>query len=248
MFLLGRPAPGTPLHRVDHLLRWPLGVARVLAYRIPGYGPPLTRTEAAGDAGDLPVPVPPEVRADDVQYVADGTGALLHRCYSVVVDGADRGPEVLMAELSRDPNCAVPDAAVFQRTAGADGPMRLRDEWLIRMPAPWDGPVRVIGVTPSSFRFATLEGHLEAGQIEFRAAVRPDGALSFEIESWARPGDLAAHLLYNRLPLAKEIQLMVWARTCTAVAELVGGAPRDGVTAVTRVVDGPALDVLPPGV
>lgn len=220
----------------------------MLAHRIPGHGTSLTRTETTGDRTDLPSPVPEEVRADDLQYVAEGVGALLHRRYQVVVDGADRGPEVLIAELSRDPNCVVPDAAVFQRTVGAQGLMRLRDEWLIRMPAPWDGPVRVIGVSTTSFRLATLEGHLEAGQIEFRAAVRPDGALSFEIESWARPGDLLAHLLYNRLPLAKEIQLTVWARTCAAVAEFVGGTARSGVTVQTRVVDGPALDALPPGV
>ncbi|MBW0117507.1 DUF1990 family protein [Pseudonocardia sp. KRD-169] len=204
--------------------------------------------ESPGDGGDLPSAVPPALRHDDVQYVADGVGALLHRCYSVVVDGADRGPEVVMAELSRDPNCAVPDAAVFQRSRGEGGPMRLGDEFLIRMPAPWDGPVRVIDVTPYSFRFATLADHLEAGQIEFRCATRPDGALTFEIESWARPGDALAHVLYNWLPLAKEIQLTVWARTCAAVAELVGGTVRGGVSVITRVVDGPTLDALPVGV
>ncbi|MFB9382104.1 DUF1990 family protein [Pseudonocardia petroleophila] len=203
--------------------------------------------ESPGDAGDLPSAVPPGLR-HDVQYVADGVGSLLHRRYSVVVDGADRGPEVVMAELSRDPNCAVPDAAVFQRSSGRDGPLCVGDEFLIRMPAPWDGPVRVIDVTPLSFRFATLDDHLEAGQIEFRCGTRPDGALTFEIESWARPGDALAHILYNRLPLAKEIQLTVWARTCSAVAEIVGGTVRGGVSVVTRVVDGPTLDALPAGV
>lgn len=204
--------------------------------------------ESPGDEGDLPAAVPPAMRRDDVQYVADGVGALLHRRYSVVIDGADRGPEVVMAELSRDPNCAVPDAAVFQRSTGGDGPMRLGDEFVVRMPAPWDGPVRVIDVTSSSFRLATLDDHLEAGQIEFRCATRPDGALTFEIESWARPGDTIAHVLYNRLPLAKEIQLTVWGRTCAAVAELVGGTTRNGVSVVTRVVDGATLDDLPAGV
>ena len=51
-----------------------------------------------------------------------------------------------------------------------------------------DGPVRVVERTQTSFRFATLEGHLEAGQIEFSA--RYDGPmLEFRIESWARAGD-----------------------------------------------------------
>ena len=47
--------------------------------------------------------------------------------------------------------------------------MEVGDEYVVRMPGPWDGPVRVVEVTPTSFRLATLDGHLEAGQIEFRA-------------------------------------------------------------------------------
>ena len=36
----------------------------------------------------------------------------------------------------------------------------------------------------------------------------PEGdALRFEIESWARAGDRLSALLYNKLRLAKEIQL-----------------------------------------
>lgn len=222
------------MHRVDHLVRWPAGIARVLLQRLPG-GPGLHRTESHGDEHDLPLPVPPGVRDDRVQFVTDGVGELLRRRYSTVVDGADRTPEELFTAMQADPNCVVPDAAVFQRQAG-NGPMQLGDEYAIRMPAPWDGPVRVIDLTPRSFRFATLWGHLEAGQIEFRADTLPDGALRFEIESWARPGDRVAHLLYNRLPLAKEVQLTVWARTCTAVAGLVGGTARGGVSVDTRVV------------
>jgi hypothetical protein len=62
--------------------------------------------------------------------------------------------------------------------------------------------------TKSSFRLATLEGHLEAGQIEFRVlAAEP---MVFEIESWARSADRFADLLYHRARMAKEIQLHMW--------------------------------------
>lgn len=44
--------------------------------------------------------------------------------------------------------------------------MNVGDEYLVRMPGPWNGPVRVVGRTPTSFRLATLQGHLEAGQLE----------------------------------------------------------------------------------
>ena len=105
------------------------------------------------------------------------------------------------------------------------------------MPGPWDGPVRVVHRTPTSFRFATLAGHLEAGQIEFRACARGrSGWCVFEIESWARPGDRVSHLLYNRLLLAKEIQLNLWTETCLGVARSTGGRLRGGVRVHTRRV------------
>ena len=69
--------------------------------------------------------------------------------------------------------------------------MRRGDEFVVRMPGPWDGPVRVVRREADSFRLATLAGHLEAGEIEFRATGTPD-ALGFEIESWARAGEPAS--------------------------------------------------------
>jgi hypothetical protein len=115
--------------------------------------------------------------------------------------------------------------------------MAVGDEYVVRMPGPWDGPVRVIHRTPTSFRFATLRGHLEAGVIEFRARCEHD-ELVFEIESWARPGDRVSHLLYNKLLLAKEIQLNLWTETCLGVVRNSGGALRGGVRVQTRrVVD-----------
>jgi hypothetical protein len=75
--------------------------------------------------------------------------------------------------------------------------------------------------TKSSFRLATLEGHLEAGQIEFRVlAAEP---MVFEIESWARSADRFADLLYHRARMAKEIQLHMWIAFLEGVSELAGG-------------------------
>lgn len=252
MFLLGRPRPGSRAQIVEHALRWPLGIARVLWHRLPG-GPHVHRTETRGDGGDLPLPVPAARRDDLIQYVVDGVGDLLHRRYRIVVDDPGIGPCEVMDRFAEEPNCVVPEVAVFHRTRGAGGPLRPGDEYLIRMPAPWDGPVRVIGRGPESVRFATLYGHLEAGQIEFRAYTGTDGAMVFEIESWARPGDRMSDALYNYLSVAKAIQLTLWVETCTGVAVLAGGTPRGGVTAETRRVParqlatgGPAQP--PPGV
>jgi hypothetical protein len=128
--------------------------------------------------------------------------------------------------------------AVFRRTGGGGGRLETGDEFVVRMPGPWDGPVRVVRREPDSFRLATLAGHLEAGEIEFRAAGDGD-ALSFEIESWARAGDRLAALLYNKLRLAKEIQLNMWSHFCVRVAALAGGRPQGGVTIRTRWVPWP---------
>ena len=132
-------------------------------------------------------------------------------------------------------NQASPEMAVFRKTRGADGPLRYGDEFVVRMPGPWDGPVRVVHRDATSFRLATLQGHLEAGQIEFRGP--PDGdALRFEIESWARAGDRLADVMYNKLRLAKEIQLNMWTHFCIRAAALAGGRPQGGITIRTRWV------------
>jgi hypothetical protein len=147
-------------------------------------------------------------------------------------------PATLMKAVAANLNRASPEMAVFRKTRGAPGPIRHGDEIVVRMPGPWDGPVRVVSQDATSFRLATLDGHLEAGQIEFRAAQDGD-ALRFEIESWARAGDRLSHLLYNRLRLAKEIQLNMWSHLCVRAAALAGGRPRGGVTIHTRRLDWP---------
>ena len=74
-----------------------------------------------------------------------------------------------MARLQADPDSAAPsEFATFRKVSGDEGAMRPGDEYIVRMPGPWDGPVRVVEVSARSFRFMTLAGHLEAGQINFR--------------------------------------------------------------------------------
>jgi hypothetical protein len=227
-------------------LRWPVGLVRVLRFKLSPAGPAVHRSEEVGDAGDLPGPV---LDPDPVlQRVSDGVGDLLHRHYSVLVDGPELTPEALMARFGEDPNCAVPEVALFHRERGGPGPLAAGDEYRILIPGPWDGPVRVVGLTPRAVRLATLWGHLEAGQIEFRATTEDDGALRFSIESWARSGDRVSRLLYDRLPLAKEVQLTVWVQTCAAMAALAGGTPRDGVTVHTRRVPAEVVARPPAGV
>ena len=200
---------------------------------------PLHRSEETGDDSDLSG-LADEARqpGDGRQPATEGVGPLLHRCYSADITDTEVSPEALIDLMANRLNQVSPEMAVFRKTRGADGVLREGDEFVVRMPGPWDGPVRVAQRDQTSFRLVTLEGHLEAGQIEFRTA-RTGDALRFEIESWARAGDRLSDLMYNKLRLAKEIQLNMWTHFCIRAAALAGGRLQGGVTIRTRWVDWP---------
>jgi hypothetical protein len=217
-------------------VRWPLGLA-LTAWAYMWRTTPMHRRELSGTAEhDAPPPLPGAVARDGVQRPPDGAGPLLHRRYRARIRGARMGAEELMAELSADPNRVAPGGlARFHKVAGQPWRMAVGDEFVVRMPGPWDGPVRVVEVTPTSFRLATLEGHLEAGQIEWRA--EDDGELVFGVESWARSGDRLSDLMHNRLRMAKEVQLHMWTTVLERVARRAGGELPHGVDIETRRVD-----------
>jgi Domain of unknown function (DUF1990) len=221
--------------RLRIVLSWPVGIALV-SWRYMWRTIPLHRSEETGSAADLPDPAGEGSQpGDGRQPVSAGVGPLLHRRYSVSIAGSRMGPGTLIDKVAAKLNQVSPEMAVFRKTRGADGALRYGDEFVVRMPGPWDGPVRVVHRDATSFRLATLQGHLEAGQIEFRA--QPDGdTLRFEIESWARAGDRLADVMYNKLRLAKEVQLNMWTHFCIRAAALAGGRPRGGITIRTRWV------------
>ena len=196
------------------------------------------RSEEPGDPErDAPPPLPEELDRAELQGVDDGAGPLFHRRYSVAIRDTRLSPEELISQVCGDPDRVAPkELASFQKVHGPHGAMHVNDEYVVRMPAPWDGPVRVAAVTPNSFRLVTLASHLEAGQIEFRA--ERDGALlRFTIESWARNGDRFAELLYAHLRMAKEVQLHVWTSLLERVVALAGGRLTGGIEIRTRRVE-----------
>jgi hypothetical protein len=181
-------------------------------------------------------PALPDVAAGGVQTQTGGVGPLYHRRYRTRILGSQMGPEELIHHITIEPNSVAPtDFARFIKLSNGGEAMAVGDELLVRMPGPWDGPVRVVDVTPTSFRFATLKGHLEAGQIEFRA--HEDGGLVFEIESWARSGDRLSSLLFNQLRMAKEVQLHMWISVLERAVRLTGGRRAGMIEVDTRRVE-----------
>jgi Domain of unknown function (DUF1990) len=216
---------------------WPFGIA-LTSWHYMWRTTPMHRSEEPGSRADLPPPLPSGVRRDELQLPADGAGPLFHRRYEARIREPRLEAEALIELVGRDPNQASPTE--FARFHRADGSHALQpnDELLVHMPGPWNGPVRVAEVTPTSFRLATLAGHLEAGQIEFSAADEGDD-LRFRIESWARSGDWLSNLLYEHLRMAKEVQLHMWSSFLEQVAEVAGGRLTGGIVIETRRVDEP---------
>ena len=223
--------------RLSTAARWPVGVT-LTSWRYMWRTTPMNRREAPGSLGeDAPPPLPEEMPRGDVQRQEDGVGSLFHRTYRARIGEAVMSPVELMGEISADPNRAAPrEFANFKKVHGEKGQMSVGDEYVVRMPGPWDGPVRVAEVTATSVRLVTLEGHLEAGQIEFRAE-QENGLLAFSIESWARSGDRLADLLYRHLRMAKEVQMHMWTSFLERVIEIAGGSRAGRLEIETRRVD-----------
>jgi uncharacterized protein DUF1990 len=212
-----------PGRRISTALTWPLGIALTswsYIWRIT----PMDRREAEGSLErDMPPALPEDVTLEGVQRPSDGRGPLFHRTYSATIKDPQIRADALMERVKADPNSVSPwSLARFRKLRGPESRMERGDEFLVHMPGPWDGPVRVVDMTATSFRFATLDGHLEAGQIEWRA-LQHDGELVFQIESWARPADLLSVAMHDTLLMAKEVQLHMWTSVLERVVSASGG-------------------------
>ena len=193
------------------------------------------RSRAVAAAPPPPIHPAPEAPGDrPLQTSVEGTGPSFHRTYRVSVAGPTLTPEALIEHVQADIQAFVPDElARFEKVKGDEGTFAVGDEFDIHISSPWDGPVRVIERGPSSFAFGTLEGHMEAGQIEFRAEPI-EGRLRFTIESWARSRDAAVDLVYDDLGLAKAAQRGMWTFFCKRVAEACGGEIVGEIDVVTE--------------
>jgi hypothetical protein len=233
------PRRPTAARRWRTAATWPVGVA-LTSWDYMWRSTPMHRRERhETDPGDhLPPPLAQEIDRTEIVGLEAGRGPLFHRRYCTLIRGPRVSPERLLELIAGDPNRAAPTKfARFQKVLGEVGNLAAGDEFVVRMPGPWDGPVRVVEAGDRSFRLATLEGHLEAGQIEFR--VDGDDPMRFEIESWARSADRFADLLYHRVRMAKEVQLHMWTSFLEGAVKASGGRMTGGVEIDTRLIEAP---------
>jgi hypothetical protein len=225
-------------------LTWPVGVA-LTSWDYMWRTTVMHRAETVERdvSSHLPPPLPEGADRTELQPPENGSGPLFHRRYTTRIRESPFTPEALVDRLTHNVNAAAPTTfARFQRVMGEGESLTPGEEYVVRMPGPWDGPVRVVAQDDHSFRLATLAGHLEAGQIEFRASPERTGGsplIRFEIESWARSGDRLSDLLYHRVRMAKEIQLHMWVSFLEGVVKLSGGRMTGGVEIDTRRVESP---------
>ncbi len=239
------PRRQTPVTRLRTAARFPLGLG-LTAWRYMWRTTPVHRWELSGSPDtDRPPDLPDGVDLEELQRTDDGVGPLVHRIYRTRIAGSSLSPEQLIERIAADLDGVAPsEFATFQKLRGGEG-LAPDDEYVVRMPGPHDGPVRVVSVSPRAFRLATLDSHLEAGQIEFRADA-DHRTLGFTIESWARSGDRLSDLLYTHLRLAKEVQLHMWTSVLARVVELARGRMDGGIVITTRRVDADRLGDAPP--
>lgn len=153
------------------------------------------------------------------QNSSEGCGPLYHRKYRVVLRGVSRENALFtMALLQADINEFSPQLlARFEKREGAEGKLSPGDRFQIYISGPWNGPVRVGEVEDDSFALHTLEGHMEAGEINFRIE-EEEGVLYFTIESVARSKDPLVDLVYDKIPVARLAQTTMWNCVCRTFA------------------------------
>lgn len=203
---------------------------------------PIHRWEMSGSwPADAPPDLPAGTDPGELQRFEQGVGPLFHRIYRTRIVGSTLTPERLMARMSENLDGVAPsEFATFQKIEGEKGTLNSGNRYVVRMPGPWDGPVQVVAADATSFRLATLPGHLEAGQIEFRVS-SDYRSLWFEIESWARSGDRVSDALYARLRISKEVQLHMWSSVLRKIVGLTEGKMEGGIVITTRTVKPSAL-------
>jgi hypothetical protein len=185
-----------------------------------------------------------ETATEDCQvvYANEGTGPLLERDYTAVVEGTGVTPEALVkAVRERFERFAPTETACFRRSDREPGPLDVGDEMDIKIALLGDCRVRVVHVDEHGVTLRTLKGHPEAGRITFAGFRDEKGRPVFRIRSRTRASGVTSYLGY--MLLGKQMQSRCWIRFIDRVVADSGGRIAGGRIQVrTRKVGEEAAD------
>lgn len=201
------------------------------------------RHGGAANAHELPA----QPRADDpeMQSLRGGAGEIFHRRYEVVLTASTISSRDVMQLMQRHLAELAPSMlARFEKMSGADGPLRVGDEYDITMLGPWNGVVRVCDSSAESFTLVTLDGHPEAGHITFSVAAHgsDQSAVCVRIESWARARDSVVAVAYGTLGIGKQVQTEVWVTFLQRLGAMAGMREKPEVQITTEQLPLAAAD------
>lgn len=172
-----------------------------------------------------------EILSSEIQTIAEGTGPLYHRVYSVDIPVPLETAQRALDDLKLRLNDFSPQIlAKFNKVSGSPDVLLEGDQFFIDILGPWNGPVTVGRVADHEFSLLTLQDHMESGEIHFRILPKDDQRVRFEIESLARSKDSLVDFLYDKIPIAQFFQTEMWSQVCTKFASFAfelqnGGVP-----------------------
>jgi len=172
-----------------------------------------------------------------LQSIQSGKGNRYNRTYQVDIAHPRLSKTELLQSIIGDINWFTPqEMAHFVKTESDSDKWQIGDEFLVQITGPWNGPVRLIDLQPTSFAFATLEGHMEAGEIQFSVVEHPEqeNTLRFEIISWTRSRDRITDFFYQILGVSKFSQARMWTFFCDKVVEKSGGQRIGNINVMTH--------------
>ncbi len=219
-----RAAVGTPTFLVQHGLRLRK----------------LERTSSNVLRFSEPPPTPELVGI--YQSSDDGCGPFVSRGYVVQIESAEIGASELIDAFASRPNDFAPHhlAGFFVDDRPATD-LTPGDEVVVELPGPWNGLVRIVERGSTHVLMATLDGHMEAGFIRFRAIDTADGGVRFEIRSWARAGDKFFEQLHVVVGLAREAQTAMWVHTCDCAVTVSEGRRSSPIIVTTETLENSEL-------
>lgn len=144
--------------------------------------------------------------------IAEGSGPLFHRHYSVDVLKPQIPSHQIMELIKKDISAFCPSlVARFEKSKGSDK-FEVGDEFCVHITGPFPAHVRVEYTDEHGFILTTLSEHLEAGQIAFYFEDS-----KFHIDSWARSRNELIDFLYDKAPIVRYMQALMWEHFCEAV-------------------------------